>query len=65
MSKHPNHHGASSPLPTCKDCMHAIRDNRKQQEVVCVPHLKTMPSNNSTLCDLYAVKNKAGAMSAT
>ncbi len=46
------------PAGTCEECTHAIRDNKKHDEVVCVPHLKKMPSANTRLCDLYSSKTR-------
>ncbi len=50
-------HHAVLPRPAaCKDCSHAIRQNKRHDMVVCVPHLKNMPSNNTHLCELYSMK---------
>lgn len=58
MNEQLQHTEVLSPRATCEDCTHAIRDNKKHDEVVCVPHLKNMPSGNTDLCDLYSPKNK-------
>lgn len=57
------HDNSFLPSPaTCEDCVHSIRDNRQQDEIVCVAHLKTMPTNNTWLCDLYLTKYKTGGL---
>lgn len=43
---------------TCDNCAHTIRKSRRQDVVVCVPHLKMMPANNSLVCEFYAEKIK-------
>jgi hypothetical protein len=59
MSKGSNHTGGESSLPTCANCIHTFREKAHHEMVVCVPHLKTMPANNATVCDLHARKKKA------
>ena len=56
MNKHPHNHNAST-RQTCADCIHTFRKNVSDGMVVCVPHLKSMPANNSAVCDLYARRN--------
>jgi hypothetical protein len=59
MSKRSPHVGEESSLPTCANCVHTFREKARHEMVVCVPHLKTMPANNSTVCDLHAEKKKS------
>jgi len=42
-----------APLQTCDNCIQAIRIQRRHDLVVCLPHLKIMPANNSLVCDSY------------
>lgn len=47
-----------SMTPTCENCIHTIRDKSMGDMVVCIPHLKTMPANNSTVCELHALRTR-------
>jgi hypothetical protein len=49
------------PDQTCENCVHTFRKSKRQDVVVCVPHLKTMPANNSLVCELYKAKNISNA----
>ncbi len=57
MNDQVRHNGVLARPLTCKDCIHAIRHNKKHEVVVCVPHLKNIPSNNAKLCELFSSKN--------
>lgn len=62
MNKLPQHNGELSPLLTCEDCTHSIRQKGRHDMVICVPHLKSMPTRNSSVCDLHLTKNGALTM---
>jgi hypothetical protein len=49
----------NSPIPTCETCVHTFRKSRRQDMVVCVPHLKTMPADHPQVCELYSRKHKS------
>ncbi len=50
---------SESMVPTCENCIHTIRDKSMGDMVVCIPHLKTMPANNSTVCELHALRTRS------
>ncbi len=56
--KHRSHHRGEAQLPTCENCIHTIRNKGRPDEVVCIPHLKTMPANNTTVCELHALRSR-------
>lgn len=58
MSKRSLHNGGESPLPTCANCIHTFREKTQHEMVVCVPHLKTVPANNSSVCDLHSERKQ-------
>lgn len=45
-------------MPICENCIHTIKDKSRQDAVVCVPYLKTMPADNASVCELHSMKNK-------
>lgn len=50
-------HGGAAVMPTCENCIHTIRRNEQQDEVICVPHLKTMPAGNFMVCELHELRS--------
>lgn len=46
------------PVPTCENCIHTIRNKWRPDMAVCVQHLKTVPANNSMVCELHSMKNR-------
>lgn len=47
-----------SPVPTCENCAYTIRNKWRPDMPVCIPHLKTIPANNSMPCELHSMKNR-------
>jgi hypothetical protein len=47
-----------SPYASCENCIHSIRKKIRQDMVVCVQFLQLMPTNRSSVCDLYLLKSK-------
>jgi len=58
MNKRIHHNGVHPTLPTCDTCMHMIRGKVEEGVVVCVQHLKIMPSKIPLICDLHEHINK-------
>ena len=52
-----------SPKPSCVNCIHTIKNNHEQEMVVCIQHLKTVPANNSPVCELHSMRNKKTGIS--
>lgn len=52
-----------SPQPACENCVHMIKNKHEQEMIVCVQHLKTMPANNSLVCELHSMRNKKTGIS--
>ncbi|MBK9162035.1 MAG: hypothetical protein IPM27_10835 [Nitrosomonadales bacterium] len=48
----------SSPQSACENCIHTFRKKESKDEVVCIPHLKTMLARHPHVCDLYVNKTR-------
>ncbi len=56
MKKRSHRDGELSPHPTCDNCVHTIKKKDEQGMVVCLAHLKDVPSGDVRVCELHAMK---------
>ena len=47
-----------SPTKACGECGHSFRKKFSHDTVVCVPHLKSMPTDHCEVCELHKTKEK-------
>lgn len=43
---------------TCGECGHTFRRKFNHDTVICVPHLKAMPTDHCEVCELHKPKSK-------
>lgn len=45
------------PSRSCENCVHMMKE-RWEDNVVCVPHLKSIPAGNTLACELHLMKKE-------
>ena len=43
---------------TCGECGHTFRRKISHETVICVPHLKPMPTDHCEVCELHRPKDR-------
>jgi len=58
MNKQPIHRDVVVSLASCDNCVHTFREKDRQDVVVCIQQLKTVPSDSTSVCDLHSTRER-------